>query len=288
MKRVLITGKNSYVGNSFEKWVTDNYPEEFQIDKISLRTDEWKSVDFSIYDVVLHVAGIAHVSTDPSLREKYYRINRDLTMEIATKANLEGVKQFIFLSSIIVYGDSINNTGVIRERTIPKPSNYYGDSKLQAENGLKDLESKSFKIVIIRPPMIYGKNSKGNYPRLAKFATMSPVFPNFYNRRSMLHIDNLSEFIKLMIQNKECGLFFPQNKDYVQTSNMVEEIAKAHNKTIKTTKIFNPIINLLRNRLVLINKVFGDLYYERDLSNYKEDYIVHDLRSSIASTESRD
>lgn len=254
-------------------------------EKISLRDGSWKELDFSVYDSVVHVAGIAHVSTDPKMEEKYYKINRDLTIEVAEKTKVEGVKQFIFLSSIIVYGENIANNGVIDKNTVPQPSNFYGNSKLQAEKGIEPLNSADFKVAIIRPPMIYGKDSKGNYPKLAKAARKLPIFPNIYNQRSMLHIDNLSEFLRLMIDNEENGLFFPQNKEYVKTSEMVKVIAEVHGKKIKLVKLFNPVLYLMRKRKGIVNKVFGDLVYGRELSEYKEDYRIRDLSESIKATE---
>lgn len=283
-KRILITGKNSYIGNSFEKWV-ENYPEQYDVDKISLRDDSWKSYDFSGYDVILHVAGIAHVSTDPKMEELYYRVNRDLTIEVAKKAKSQGVKQFIFMSSIIVYGDGSKNRKVIDKNTIPTPSNFYGKSKLEAEAGIKPLESENFKIAIIRPPMIYGKGSKGNYPKLAKAAQILPIFPDIKNERSMLHIDNLSEFIRLMIDNEESGLFFPQNKEYVQTSEMVRLIANVHGKNIRLVKIFNPILKMMSGKVNIVDKVFGNLVYDKNISNYKNEYRIRTFKESIIVTE---
>jgi len=284
MKRILITGKNSYVGNSFEKWIK-NYPDNYIVDKISLRDESWKTQDFSIYDVILHVAGIAHVSKDPKMEDLYYKVNRDLTIEVAKKAKVDGVKQFIFMSSIIVYGDASADKKVIDRNTVPMPSNFYGNSKLQAEEGIRPLESDNFKIVIIRPPMIYGKDSKGNYPKLAKAAQVLPFFPDIENERSMLHIDNLSEFIRLMIDNEESGLFFPQNKEYVQTSEMVRLIAEAHGRSIKLVKIFNPILRMMTGRVGIIDKVFGNMVYEASLSNYKKEYRKRNLIESIIASE---
>ncbi|MGG7619578.1 NAD-dependent epimerase/dehydratase family protein [Bacillus coreaensis] len=284
MKRVLVTGKNSYVGLSFERWVA-KYSENYLIEKISLREDNWKELDFSGYDVVLHVAGIAHVSSDPKMEDLYYKVNRDLTIEVAKKAKTEGVRQFIFLSSIIVYGDSSSEKRVISQNTIPTPSNFYGNSKLEAEEGIKQLNSDHFKVVIIRPPMIYGKDSKGNYPKLAKAAQKLPIFPDIDNQRSMLHIDNLSEFIRLIIDNKDSGLFFPQNKEYVRTSEMVRLIAEVHGRTIKLTKVFNPLLNILGPRVGIINKVFGNLVYEESMSVYKDDYQIRNLQKTIEMTE---
>ena len=285
MKKILITGKDSYIGTSLEKWLSQ-WPDKYTVDTVDMTSASWKEKDFSKYDVVFHVAGIAHVSSDPKLKNLYYKVNRDLTIATARKAKNEGVQQFIFMSSIIVYGDSPSN-GVIDRNTVPKPSNFYGDSKLQAEEGIKPLENESFKIVILRPPMIYGKGSKGNYPRLAKLARKVPVFPDIDNQRSMLHIDNLCEFIKLMIDNKESGLFFPQNKEYVKTSEMVRLIADVHGKKIRLMKVFNPFIKLMY-RIGTVNKVFGNMVYDKSMSEYdKGNYQLKDLRESILRTEGR-
>lgn len=280
MKNILITGANSYIGTSLEKWLT-KHSDRYHVDTIDMKDAAWKEHDFSSYDVVFHVAGIAHVSADPKMKDLYYRVNRDLAIDVAKKAKNEGVDQFIFMSSIIVYGDC----ELIDRNTIPTPRNLYGDSKLQAEAGLENLVSDKFKVVILRPPMIYGKGSKGNYPKLAKVAIKLPVFPDIDNERSMLHIDNLCEFIKLMIDNEEKGVLFPQNREFVKTSEMVQLIAESHGKNIILTKVFNPALKLMGLRLGIINKVFGNLVYEMSMSSYKDDYRIRDLQESIELTE---
>ncbi|MFE4072829.1 NAD-dependent epimerase/dehydratase family protein [Peribacillus sp. YIM B13477] len=284
MKKILITGSNSYIGTSLEKWLR-NYPDKYSIEFISLRNDLWKKHDFSEYDAVLHMAGIAHVSSDPKMEEMYYKVNRDLTIETAEKSKVEGVKQFIFMSSIIVYGNSSSNKRIINKNTVPTPSNFYGNSKLQAEEGIKPLENKKFKVAILRPPMIYGRGSKGNYPKLAKVAQKLPVFPDIDNQRSMLHIDNLCEFIRFVVDNEESGLFFPQNNAYVKTSEMVKMIADVHGKKIILTKLFNPILQVLGHKSELFNKVFGNLVYDQSMSDYKENYQIGDFRKTIELTE---
>lgn len=285
-KKILITGKGSYVGTSFMNWVKQ-WPDQYEVEELSVRGEAWKEHDFSAYDVVLHVAGIAHVSTDPSMEQEYYRVNRDLTIEVASKAKQDGVRQFIFMSSIIVYGDSGNQEKVINRNTVPKPSNFYGKSKLEAEEGIQSLESDAFKVVILRPPMIYGKNSKGNYVRLSKLARKVPVFPNFSNQRSMLYIDNLCEFLRLVIKNEESSLFFPQNKEYVKTSEMVRIIAETHGKRVKLIKGLKSFIEVFINKIELINKIFGSLAYEERMSTYKENYRIVDFRNSIKFTEEK-
>jgi nucleoside-diphosphate-sugar epimerase len=287
MKKILITGKNSYIGTSLENWLMRE-PDKYRVDTVDMKDGSWKEKDFSQYDVVFHVAGIAHVSSDPKMEDLYYKVNRDLTIETAEKAKAEGVKQFIFMSSIIVYGDSSSSKRVIKKNTVPTPSNFYGNSKLQAEEGIRGLESDEFKIVILRPPMIYGKGSLGNYPKLSKLAQMMPVFPDIDNERSMLHIDNLCEFIKDMIDHEEIGLYFPQNKEYVRTSELVKTIAEVHGKKIWMISWMNWLIRMMFG-IGIVNKVFGNLVYEKSMSDYdKANYRIRDFRESIELTESGD
>lgn len=280
MKKVLITGKTSYIGQNLKRWL-EQYPEDYKVDAISVRDDSWKKESFGNYDVVLHLAGIAHVSTDPKMEKLYYKVNRDLTVELAKKAKADGVKQFIFMSSIIVYGDAEK----ITKDTKPNPRNLYGKSKLEAEQGIIPLQDDEFNVVIIRPPMIYGKDSKGNYPKLAKAARFLPFFPDIDNQRSMLHIDNLCEFIKLMIDNDEQGLFFPQNAEFVRTSEMVRLIAEVHGRRVILTRVVNPVIRMMGVKIGLINKVFGNLVYDHKVSEYKVDYWLRDFKETIVLTE---
>ncbi|NOU88998.1 NAD-dependent epimerase/dehydratase family protein [Paenibacillus sp. LMG 31460] len=294
MKKILITGVNSYIGKSFEKW-TLQYPDKYSVDTISMRDDLWKEKVFSNYDIIFHVAGLAHADVGKVSEERrasYYKVNRDLTIETAKKAKLEGLKQFIFMSSIIVYGDSssVSKRRVINKDTIPTPTNFYGNSKLQAEDGIRALSNDNFKVVILRPPMIYGKGSKGNYPVLAKIARKLPLFPNVKNERSMLHIDNLCEFIRLMIDYEECGTFFPQNTEYVKTADMVGMIAKAHGKNIWISGVYIwavKLVGYMPGKIGgLVNKAFGNLVYDKSLSNYdKGNYRIRSLEESINQTE---
>jgi len=286
MKKILITGANSFIGASFEKWCSQ-WADEYSVDTMDMIDGSWKQKAFAIYDVIFHVAGIAHVSSDPKLEALYYKVNRDLTIETAQKAKSEGVKQFIFMSSIIVYGDSssINRKRIIDRNTVPQPANFYGDSKLQAEAGILVLQDDVFNVVVLRPPMIYGKGSKGNYPKMAKMARKLPVFPDLDNQRSMLHIDNLCEFIRLTVANEEHGVFYPQNTEYVRTSEMVKLIAAAHGKNIHLVRIFNPALKLLGRKVNFVNKAFGNLVYEKSMSAYHDNYRVRNLPESIIATE---
>ena len=206
MKRILITGANSFIGTSFEKYINDSFSDQYVVDTVDMRSDSWKEKSFSGYDVVYHVAGIAHSDSGKISKEKeklYRSVNTDLTIETAKKAKADGVKQFIFMSSAIVYGESsrIGKKKVITKDTPVNPANCYGDSKVQAELGIIPLQDKTFKVCILRPPMIYGKGSKGNFPQLEKYAKKLRFFPYVKNERSMLYIGNLVEFVRLMIEN---------------------------------------------------------------------------------------
>ncbi len=290
MKRVLITGANSYIGTSFENYIAAHYAEDYSVDTLDMQNAAWREWDFSPYDCVFHVAGIAHSDSGKISKERealYYAVNTDLTAETAQIAQAAGVKQFIYMSSIIVYGDSapIGKKKRITPQTEVSPSNCYGDSKVQAENRLRPMDSDTFRVVILRPPMIYGKNSKGNYPLLAKIARKLPVFPYVDNERSMLYVENLCEFVRLMMENEERGVFFPQNAEYGNTAQMVRQIASAHGKKITLVKGFGWLLKGMSHLTGLVNKAFGNMTYDLAMSEYRENYVVCDMQESIARTE---
>ena len=262
MKKILITGANSYVGASFEKWLSQ-WPNEYHVDTIDMIDGTWREKSFAGYDVVFHVAGIAHIKETKENAHQYYEINRDLAFETAQKAKADGVSQFIFMSSMSVYGIE---SGVITKNTKPSPKSHYGKSKLEAEEKISLLIDNIFALAVLRPPMIYGKGCKGNYQRLSEFAKKAPIFPDIHNERSMIYIDNLSEFIINLIDEQTRGLFLPQNKEYVCTSELVKEIAKNHGKNIKKVYILNPLIRFFQPRIKTLNKVFGDFVYLQDNS----------------------
>lgn len=257
MKKVLITGANSYIGDNIKQYL-DNFSNEYMVDILDTIGFFPKIDDFEGYDVIIHVAGIAHIKETNKNKDLYYKVNRDLAIEVAKTAKNAGIKQFIIFSTMSVYGLS---TGFITKSTIENPQNAYGDSKLQADIFLKGLEDENFIVAIVRPPIIYGKGCKGNYQKMRMFALKTFIFPNIKNQRSMLYIGNLTCFVKELIDCNRGGLFFPQNEEYVSTSKIVELIASNNNKKIKMTKVFNFFIKKLN--IKVLNKVFGNLTYEK-------------------------
>lgn len=262
MKKILITGANSYIGTSVQNWL-EKEPQKYEVVTLDMRNPKWTEYDFSKFDVVFHVAGIVHSSKKKSMEDLYFKINRDLAIEVAKKSKQSGVKHFIFMSSMLVYN---SHESKISKTTRPNPNSYYGLSKLQAEDGIIGLSDGSFKVCILRPPMVYGLKSKGNFPKLATFANKTFVFPKFNNKRSAIYIDNLSSSIKFLIDHDEHGIFFPQNSTHYCTYSIVNTIASLRNKKIWFTILLNPIIYLLRPVLPIFRKIFGDFYYDMDMS----------------------
>ena len=282
MTKVLITGAGSYVGESVRNYILSTSPGKFEIDAVDTLGDNWKKADYGLYDAVFHVAGIAHVNADPKMEPLYYKVNRDLTIEVAKHAKAAGVKQFVFMSSQIVFHESQSlKTEVLTADTKENPNGFYGDSKLQAEKGLHELECDSFKVCILRPPMIYGPNSKGNFPRLAKLATKVPVFPCWHNKRSMLYIDNLAEFVKQAVERQLCGTFYPQNRELADTVEIIRYFAKAAGHKVWITKLLNPFVWLGSFILQPINKMFATYYYEPKMSVADFDYQLVSFEESL-------
>ena len=281
MKKILITGAGSYVGESVRKYILST-SSDFQIDAVDTMGDNWKKADYSQYDVVYHVAGIAHVNADPKMEALYYKVNRDLTIEVAKHAKAAGVKQFIFMSSQIVFHESQSlKTEVLTAQTKENPNGFYGDSKLQAELGIKPLEDKNFKVCILRPCMIYGPNAKGNFPRLAKLACKTPVFPCWHNKRSMLYIDNLAEFVKQAVLRELSGTYYPQNRELADTVEIIRFFAKVAGHRIWITRLLNPFVWLGSFVLQPINKMFATYYYDPEMSKTDFDYQLVSFEESL-------
>lgn len=303
MKKVLILGENSYIGCSFQAYMEQNYPGEFQINRVSLRGNGWQEADWSGYDSVLNVTGKAHAdigSLTEEEKQEYYVVNCELACAAAKKAMASGAGQYIYLSSIIVYGDSSNAGGTVHitKDTKPAPSNFYGDSKWQAEQKLGKLFDgyagkreeaggrRSTELAIVRPPMIYGKDSKGNFKMLTKIAEKLPFFPKVKNQRSMLYIENLAEFLRLLVESGRGGLFLPQNADYVSTAEMVREIGAAEGKQIHLWGWMNPFVWLagkMPGKIGgMVHKAFGSLTIEQEFSRQGMDgYQRFGLRESV-------
>lgn len=283
MKHVLITGAGSYVGTKVRERL-ETEPDKFQVEELDVQDDAWRDHDFSEYDCVYHVAGIAHVSTDPSMEPLYMAVNRDLTIEVGKKAKEAGVSQLIFMSSAIVYGDSdpCDVFKPITKETPVNPSNFYGLSKVEAEIGLMEQCDSSFRVAILRCPMIYGPGCKGNFPTLAKIARVTPVFPDIENRRSMLYVGNLAELVCMLAESGRGGLYLPQNAEWSSTPQLVRMLAKAQGKKLLLAKALALPVRMVFGRTNAFNKAFGNLYYEQSNDDMGFEYQRFGLDESVS------
>ena len=258
MLNILILGANSYIGKHLKGYL-EQYPADYRVTAISQRDDRWKELDFSAFDSVVDCVGIAHRKETKENAHEYYEINADLAFQTAKKAKESGVKQFIFLSSMSVYG---LDEGIITKDTQPNPKTPYGKSKWQAEQQVAPLQDDTFRVAIVRPPMVYGEGCKGNYQTLVKLAKILPVVPDYKNKRSMISIENLSAYLKQLIDERSCGVFLPQDPEYHCTCEMIQEIARNSGKTVHRTRLLNPGVTLLKSCTKAGRKAFVNLQYK--------------------------
>jgi len=246
MKKILITGANSYIGLELKNFM-NQWPDEYTVDEIDVRTNGWKNMDFADYDSIVHLAAIVHRKENPNMEGEYYRVNCELPIMIANKAKSEGVGQFIFMSTMAVYGKngSLKNEIVINKKTKPLPRTLYGKSKLKAEQGLYQLSHSTFGVLIVRSPMVYGPNCNGNFAKLEKIIKIVPIFPKIDNKRSMIHVNRLSSLLKSYVDNNLSGTMLVQDLEYQSTSDLVDEIAKNRGKRFINQKYWDILLLFL-------------------------------------------
>lgn len=267
MKKVLIIGANSYISNAFEKYIMEKctghkekqLKDGMIIEKVYASNGDWKNVIYEQYEVVIILAAIVHQKETSGILELYQQVNCDMPIEIAAKAKQAGVKQLVFMSTAAVYGSAVVR---ITKDTVPKPDTMYGRSKLEAENKLKQMDTEQFRVAIIRPPMVYGEDCKGNYMRLVKLATYNPIYPKIHNKRSMIHIDSLCSYMVEIIQNGSSGTFFPQDETYADTIMIVKSIRKNQGKVTFLVPGTAWLVKIAMKRIGALRKMFGDWYYE--------------------------
>lgn len=261
MKKILITGVNSYIGVNVGRYLS-SFGNLYTVDELDVKGEGWKTFNFSSYDAVFHVAGIAHVKETKENAHLYYEINCDLAVKIAQKAKEEGVSHFVFMSSMSVYGLE-SSKDLINSNTPTLPKTNYGKGKLKAEKLLSELSSDNFAVTLVRPPMVYGDGCPGNLTKLFNVVRKFHIFPTIKNQRSSITVEKLSYEIKKIIDNGIEGVCLPQNDEYLCTSEIVKQQMDKENVKVLYTSLFNPIIKFLIGKIGLITKAFGDLKYER-------------------------
>ena len=266
MTKILVLGKNGYVSNCFQTYMKQF--EDYSVDAISVRDNSWKKIDFSIYDSIFNTVGLAHNDARKGTDEEFINLNVNLPVKLASKAKLDGCKQFIHMSSMIVYGSlkPLGKNDKYTVDTIPCPNNIYGKSKMMGEQELFKLQSDYFNVAIIRSPLIYGEKAIDNFAKLVSYSGKLPIFPNIKNERSMIYSDNLCELVRLIVENNSFGLFYPQQEKYICTSELVKDIANGLGNKIIITSFFNPVLYMLSGKLGIVDKVFGTEAYESSMS----------------------
>ncbi|HEY9117028.1 MAG TPA: NAD-dependent epimerase/dehydratase family protein [Roseivirga sp.] len=231
MKRILVSGSSGFVGEYF----CSSRKSTYDIRTISLRNTPLGNTDFSNVNSVLHLAGIAH-RMEKTEDQIYYDVNHKLTLGFALRCKEAGVEHFVFMSTIKVYGDS---NELLTLETPCVPNDAYGKSKLLAETELMRLSDQNFKVAIIRPPLIYGPEVKGNLKRLKEWVDSRSIIPlgGIKNKRSIVGIENLISLIDKIIERRAEGIFLIQDKAPISTTELIESIAKVKGSKIRLIKI---------------------------------------------------
>lgn len=286
--KIVITGANSYIGNSLQSYIQSN-DKELEVYQLDVIGDKWREFDFFGYDTVVHVAAIVH-RKDILSWETYNEVNVDLPTEIAQKAKEQGVKQFIFLSSMAIYGvekSLSKKKGVISAQTVMAPTSMYGKSKYLAEQKLTEIESVNFKVAIVRPPNVYGPGCKGGYiSTYMNIVRKLPVIPKAFTsvRQSVLYIDNLSRFIYLLIIRQMNGIYTPQDDTSISAVEIMQYICDALNLHKKTSSFWGLFIYLLAFS-PLVRKGYGGVSYNQDKLQQEEfDYLIVSCKEGIKRT----
>ncbi|MBO3063459.1 NAD-dependent epimerase/dehydratase family protein [Mammaliicoccus fleurettii] len=272
-KTILITGKHGYVVNRLNNYLQ---AQGHVVDQINVRGNQWKALDFSKYNVVIHLAAIVHNNNPNATMVDYMNVNYHLTKELAEKAKTEGVNQFIFFSTMSVFGldGEVGKQVIINNNTLTKPTTSYGISKLRAEEMLHEIQSNAFKVAVLRPPMIYGESAPGNFSKLIKLSNILPLYPRIDNQRSSIYIENLEVYINELIENEDSGILHPQNNDYLNTNHAIFKMRELQNKKSMSIKLPNSLLKLF-GKVSIFNKLYGNLAYSKDIDeiNYTDKFI---------------
>lgn len=274
MNRIFITGSSGYLGINF----INQYKNKYIFEKFSLLNRKIEDINFNNIDVVLHCAALVHQKIEHSY-EKYHEINTDYPVKLAKLAKKNGIRQFVFISTIAVYGEDGEK---LYENSICNPITLYGKSKLEAEKELLELNDDNFIVSIIRAPMIYGKNAPGNIDSLIKLVKKLPILPlgGIKNKRSFISIQNLCHLINVVIEQEKSELFLASDDKSLSTSRFIELIAKNLEKKIYLIKIpfFESLLKILKPSFH--KRLYGNLEVDNTITkeklNLKNPYSVEE------------
>ena len=266
MKSIIMTGANGFVGSYFKS----KYADKYNIQTFSFLKDDFNSLNVNHTDVIIYLSALVH-QMGGATKEEYEKVNVTQTLELAKKAEESGVKHFIFMSSIKVYGEETNVA--YSETSTCKPKDVYGKSKLKAENELRKLESDAFKVSIIRTPIVYGYGVKANIKNLMSLIQKVPLLPfgNIQNKRSMIYIGNLCHLVDVIIEKKESGVFLAADDKPLSTTKLIELIAQELDRKVYLLNI--PLFPWLLKKLK--PSFYKRLYESLEVDNTKTKEILN-------------
>lgn len=260
-KPILLTGSSGFIG---QRWLQKSHYSAYA-QPVSLQQSAVDAIDFDGVDTVLHMAGIAHRMDQPS-GSIYFEVNRDLTLRLAEAAQRKGVRHFIFLSTVKVYGD---RRSILSLEDPPSPEDDYGQSKWEAEEALLSMNSGSFTITIVRPPMVYGPGARGNVLRLLKLLEKGwPLpFKGIHNQRSVVFVDNLIAMLDQIVAKKAAGIYIAGDKELLSTEQMVRHLSAGMGKSIllfPIPRMFRYLIEIVRPKTA--SRLFGNYVVDASAS----------------------
>lgn len=265
---ILITGASGFVGLH----AIQVFRKKYNVDTISLKGKNPEEIELNKYEVILHLAGIAHQTKKISSGE-YESANHKLPVQLAKKANEQGVGHFIFISTVKVYGE--NSEQALNENSKCTPVDAYGQSKLNAEKDLLSMNSDSFIVSVIRPALIYGKGVKGNLAKLVNLIRAVPVipFPLIHNKRSLVYVENLLAMVDKIIEKRIPGIFLACDVNDISTTQLISAFAAE----LKKKPVFIPIPAFTKNLIrqffpYKYDRLFGSFVVDSSVSNQKLDF----------------
>lgn len=276
MKKVMVIGAHSYIGKKFDEYVKGD--KRIEVSMVSASNGQWKEESFQWYSSVILLSGVVHQRETLHKKGLYDKVNYHMAVSIARKAKDSGVKHFVYMSTLAVFGNQIVEIG---KETKPNPTSFYGISKYRAEKEILSMETKQFQVAILRPPMVYGKGCPGNYKKLVKVAKYLLFVPALENRRSMIYVDNLNECLKCLILTEGSGIYHPQDKNYVSTRQLILTIRQVYGKKAYDSLWLKHVILFLKKRVGILNKIFGDLYYKKEDLQMGFSYQEVDFQESV-------
>lgn len=255
---LLITGSTGFIGSYF----INQYSSQFIVNTFSFLRDSFDTLKLDGIDCVVHCGALVHQMNEEPSYKQFFDSNVNHTLQMAIKAKASNVKQFIFISTVKVFGEESKE--IFNENSPTNPKDYYGLTKKIAEEKLLKLEDKNFKVAILRLPLVFGPGVKANFRSLINIVNTIKILPlgSINNKRSMVFVGNVCQYIFQIIKLKERGIFIANEDESFSTSELIHQISKALEKNVILFSI--PLLNKFL-------KIIKPKYYQRLFENLEVD-----------------